>query len=50
MLSRFQGIVRERRALRVTLLALYYALIVAGLVLLYGRGDFSAQPYIYQGF
>jgi len=35
---------------RVFLLTLYYVLIVVGLILLYGRGDFSTPSFIYQGF
>ena len=31
-------------------LTLYYLAIVAVLVLLYGRGDFSTPPFVYQGF
>ena len=36
--------------MRIALLTLYYALIVAGLIALYGRGDFSTPPFVYQGF
>ncbi len=32
------------------LLTLYYLAIILGLVLLYGRGDFSTPPFVYQGF
>lgn len=35
---------------RVALLALYYSGIVAGLLVLYGRGDFSTPAFVYQGF
>ena len=31
-------------------LLLYYLAILAGLILLYGRGDFSTPRFIYQGF
>ena len=31
-------------------LTLYYLAILAGLVLLYGRGDFSTPAFVYQGF
>ena len=41
---------RQRRAIRIGLLALYYALIVTGLIALYGRGDFTTPPFVYQGF
>ncbi len=40
----------ERPAVRQTLLVLYYLGIIAGLIWLYGRGDFSAPPFVYQGF
>lgn len=36
--------------LRVVALALYYLGIIAALVVLYGRGDFSTPPFVYQGF
>jgi hypothetical protein len=31
-------------------LTFYYLLIIAVLIYLYGRGDFSTPPFIYQGF
>jgi len=31
-------------------LGLYYLLVIAGLIMLYGRGDFSTPSFIYQGF
>lgn len=31
-------------------LTLYYLLIILGLILLYGKGDFSTPAFIYQGF
>ena len=40
----------ERPAVRQTLLVLYYLGIIAALIALYGRGDFSAPPFVYQGF
>lgn len=39
-----------RPAVRQTLLVLYYFGIIAALIWLYGRGDFSAPPFVYQGF
>jgi hypothetical protein len=36
--------------LRLLLLVLYYLGVIAGLIALYGRGDFSTPPFIYQGF
>lgn len=35
---------------RAALLALYYVAIIAGLVAIYGRGDFSTPPFVYQEF
>ena len=35
---------------RYILLTLYYLAIVAGLIILYGKGDFSTPPFVYQGF
>jgi hypothetical protein len=32
------------------LLFLYYFGVIAGLIVMYGRGDFSTPPFIYQGF
>jgi len=32
------------------LLTLYYLAIVLVLILMYGKGDFSTPPFIYQGF
>jgi hypothetical protein len=40
----------QRPAVRQTLLALYYLGIVVALIYLYGRGDFSTPPFVYQGF
>ena len=35
---------------RTALLALYYLAIIAGLIAIYGRGDFSTPPFVYQEF
>ncbi|MFN8473584.1 MAG: teichoic acid D-Ala incorporation-associated protein DltX [Anaerolineae bacterium] len=35
---------------RLTVLIVYYLLILIVLVIMYGRGDFNAPPFIYQGF
>lgn len=35
---------------RVVLLTLYYVMIIAALVVLYGKGDFSSGGFVYQGF
>ncbi len=35
---------------RVIALTFYYVAIIAGLIALYGRGDFSTPSFVYQGF
>jgi hypothetical protein len=40
----------ERPAIRQTFLVLYYLGIIGGLIYLYGRGDLSTPPFVYQGF
>jgi hypothetical protein len=37
-------------AARLSLLTLYYLGVIAGLIVLYGRGDFSTPSFVYQGF
>jgi hypothetical protein len=37
-------------ALHRVLLILYYFGVILALVLMYGRGDFSTAPFVYQGF
>lgn len=36
--------------LRLAVLVLYYLAILIALLLMYGPGDFSTPPFIYQGF
>jgi cytochrome bd-type quinol oxidase subunit 2 len=36
--------------MRVVALTVYYLAIIAGLVALYGRGEFSTPPFVYQEF
>ncbi len=31
-------------------LVLYYFVVILALILMYGRGDFSTPPFVYQGF
>ncbi len=35
---------------RVVFLTLYYLAIIAGLIIMYGRGNFTTPKFIYQGF
>ena len=44
------GSLVARPALRLLVLTLYYLAIFAGLVCLYGKGDFSTPSFIYQNF
>ena len=39
-----------RPRIRLIALTLYYLGIIAGLIVLYGRGDFSTPSFVYQGF
>ncbi len=40
----------ERRSIATLLLTLYYLAIIIGLIVLYGRGDFSTPSFVYQAF
>lgn len=35
---------------RAVMLFFYYLAVIIGLMVIYGRGDFSTAPFIYQGF
>ncbi len=37
-------------SVRVIALTLYYLAIILALIVMYGRGNFSTPPFIYQGF
>lgn len=39
-----------RPTVRLAARTLYYLAILLGLLVLYGRGDFSTPPFVYQGF
>ena len=41
---------RDNPRLRTVALTLYYLAIITGLIVLYGRGDFSTPSFVYQGF
>ena len=36
--------------IRLIVLTVYYLAILVGLIALYGRGDFSTPPFVYQNF
>lgn len=44
------GAFAARPAVRLAAQTIYYVAILLGLLLIYGRGDFSTPPFIYQGF
>lgn len=46
----FDVIFAGRPFLRRIALVLYYLFIVLTLILMYGRGDFSTPPFVYQEF
>ncbi len=46
----FDSVFLERPLLRRGVLMLYYLAIILTLVLMYGRGDFSTPPFVYQEF
>ena len=39
-----------RGSRQTVLLFLYYLAILVSLLLIYGRGDFTTAPFVYQGF
>ncbi len=41
---------RTNAAFKTLLVVLYYLLIIGGLLMLYGKGNFSTPPFVYQGF
>jgi len=41
---------KEHPEIRRAWLILYYLAIIVGLIAMYGRGDFSTPPFVYQGF
>jgi hypothetical protein len=49
----FRNVARDvatRPATKIGALTVFYAAVIAALVLLYGRGDFSTPSFIYQDF
>lgn len=53
MLDRFRAALSERAArpwVHFAALTIYYLGILLGLILIYGKGDFSTPPFIYQNF
>ena len=49
-LMRFFTRLRADGRFMTIMLIVYYLLIVVGLLVLYGRGNFSTSPFVYQGF
>ena len=44
------GELATRPGARLAARTIYYLAVLLGLLLIYGRGDFSTPPFIYQGF
>jgi len=42
--------IEKHPTLRRLLLILYYFAVIVVLIVMYGRGDFSTPPFVYQGF
>ena len=42
--------VRRAERLRTAAIAVYYLAVLVGLLVMYGRGQFTAPSYVYQGF
>ena len=42
--------IEERPQVNLVLISLYYLFLVIVLILMYGRGDFSTPPFVYQEF
>ncbi len=40
----------KRQSIATLLLTLYYLAVIIGLIVLYGRGDFSTPSFVYQAF
>ena len=49
-MTRFNTWIEAHPKAHTAALALYYFAIIAGLIALYGRGDFSTPDFVYQGF
>ena len=50
LVKRLQEWLEARPRLRVALLTAYYLGIILTLLAMYGRGDFSTPPFVYQEF
>ncbi len=48
--QRWAGAIAANGLVRTIALTVFYLAIIAGLVWLYGKGDFSTPSFIYQGF
>jgi hypothetical protein len=50
VLARWERWLHRHPRIEVALLTLYYLGIIAGLLWLYGRGDFATPDFVYQEF
>jgi hypothetical protein len=49
-MAKFKAWLEAHPKARLALLTLYYLAIIAALIALYGRGDFSTPAFVYQEF
>jgi hypothetical protein len=50
IVERWKLLLHAHPYVRTALLFLYYVLLIATLAFMYGRGDFSTPPFVYQEF
>jgi hypothetical protein len=48
--TRFITTLRSSEWIRTAAWMLFYLAIIAGLIVMYGKGDFSTPHFVYQGF
>jgi D-Ala-teichoic acid biosynthesis protein len=48
--ARSLGAAATRPGVRLAVQTIYYLAVLLGLLLIYGKGNFSTPPFIYQGF
>lgn len=49
-LTHFFTVAYTNPTVKIVLFTLYYLAIIAGLILMYGKGNFATPKFVYQGF
>jgi len=49
-LTQFLSTLYHNPTFRIVLLTVYYLAIITGLIIMYGRGNFTTPKFVYQGF